>query len=104
MATVPTLMPDKGGGIPFINSNPAVPLPTGEIDSATIRPLPTSGHHKLVYTVHLSFYVYLLPCFDELNKEKLKTKGFQSFSSQIKKKNSTVSELSNDPCVYILNQ
>ncbi|KAJ6954060.1 hypothetical protein NC652_005708 [Populus alba x Populus x berolinensis] len=50
MATVPTLMPDKGGGsgIPFINSNPAVPLPTGEIDSATIRPLPTSGHHKLV--------------------------------------------------------
>ncbi|PIN23156.1 hypothetical protein CDL12_04120 [Handroanthus impetiginosus] len=35
--------PDKEG-IPFINSNPAVPLPTGEVDSATIRPLPTSGH------------------------------------------------------------
>ncbi|XP_047977771.1 early nodulin-20 [Salvia hispanica] len=30
-------------GIPFINSNPAVPLPTGEVDSATIRPVPTSG-------------------------------------------------------------
>ncbi|KAF3445504.1 hypothetical protein FNV43_RR10680 [Rhamnella rubrinervis] len=41
---VPSLVPDKGGGIPFINSNPAVPLPTGEVDSATIRPLPTSGH------------------------------------------------------------
>ncbi|XWS23552.1 hypothetical protein CRYUN_Cryun28dG0024800 [Craigia yunnanensis] len=42
--TVPSLVPDKGGGIPFINSNPAVPLPTGEVDSATIRPLPTSDH------------------------------------------------------------
>ncbi|KAL0391836.1 UNVERIFIED_CONTAM: hypothetical protein Sradi_2406400 [Sesamum radiatum] len=31
-------------GLPFINSNPAVPLPTGEVDSATIRPLPASGH------------------------------------------------------------
>ncbi|XVF37190.1 hypothetical protein REPUB_Repub19eG0124900 [Reevesia pubescens] len=42
--TVPSLVPDKGGGIPFINSNPAVPLPTGEVDSATIRPMPTSAH------------------------------------------------------------
>ncbi|KAG2665595.1 hypothetical protein I3760_15G014600 [Carya illinoinensis] len=41
---VPSTVPDKGGGMPFINSNPAVPLPTGEVDSATIRPLPTSGH------------------------------------------------------------
>ncbi|BFG40782.1 hypothetical protein CerSpe_270560 [Prunus speciosa] len=43
-------VPDKGGGggMPFINSNPAVPLPTGEVDSATIRPLPTSGHHGQV--------------------------------------------------------
>ncbi|KAL5560170.1 hypothetical protein UlMin_036381 [Ulmus minor] len=40
----PSLVPDKGGGIPFINSNPAVPLPTGEVDSATIRPLPVSSH------------------------------------------------------------
>ncbi|XP_004496456.1 uncharacterized protein [Cicer arietinum] len=45
--TVP-LVPFKGGGggnggMPFINSNPAVPLPTGEVDSATIRPIPTSG-------------------------------------------------------------
>ncbi|KAL9395984.1 hypothetical protein Peur_010237 [Populus x canadensis] len=59
MATVPTLMPDKGGGIPFINSNPAVPLPTGEIDSATIRPLPTSGHHKLVAVGLLGFHTPL---------------------------------------------
>ncbi|GMY29473.1 early nodulin-55-2 [Fagus crenata] len=43
--TMPSsIVPDKGGGIPFINSNPAVPLPTGEVDSATIRPLPTSAH------------------------------------------------------------
>lgn len=39
------MMPEKGGSIPFINSNPAVPLPTGEVDSATIRPLPTSANH-----------------------------------------------------------
>lgn len=39
------MVPDKEG-IPFINSNPAVPLPTGEIDSATIRPFPTSGHQE----------------------------------------------------------
>ncbi|XP_062098484.1 early nodulin-like protein 9 [Humulus lupulus] len=43
-AMIPSLVPDKGGGIPFINSNPAVPLPTGEVDSATIRPLPMSSH------------------------------------------------------------
>ncbi|EXC19886.1 hypothetical protein L484_017863 [Morus notabilis] len=43
---MPSLVPDKGGAIPFINSNPAVPLPTGEVDSATIRPLPISGHGK----------------------------------------------------------
>lgn len=38
-------LPDKGG-IPFINSNPAVPLPTGEVDSATIRPLSQADHGK----------------------------------------------------------
>ncbi|KAJ4950566.1 hypothetical protein NE237_027398 [Protea cynaroides] len=41
---IPSIAPDTGGGIPFINSNPAVPLPTGQADSATIRQLPTSGH------------------------------------------------------------
>ncbi|KAJ1424982.1 Cupredoxin [Sesbania bispinosa] len=49
-ATVP-LVPDKGGGMPFINSNPAVPLPTGEVDSATIRPLPTSGNQGQVMMI-----------------------------------------------------
>ncbi|KAF8024936.1 hypothetical protein BT93_F1934 [Corymbia citriodora subsp. variegata] len=44
-APVASLSPDKGG-IPFINSNPAVPLPTGEVDSATIRPLPISADGK----------------------------------------------------------
>ncbi|KAJ9166813.1 hypothetical protein P3X46_021510 [Hevea brasiliensis] len=46
--TVPTVVPDKSGGVPFIYSNPAVPLPTGEVDSATIRPLSASGHHQQV--------------------------------------------------------
>ncbi|KAK2659035.1 hypothetical protein Ddye_005568 [Dipteronia dyeriana] len=46
--TMPTLVPGKGGGIPFISSNPAVPLPTGEVDSATIRPFPTSAHPRQV--------------------------------------------------------
>ncbi|KAM0018444.1 putative cupredoxin [Helianthus debilis subsp. tardiflorus] len=36
-----------GGSLPFINSNPAVPLPTGEVDSATIRPAPSSSVHSL---------------------------------------------------------
>ncbi|XP_022772363.1 early nodulin-like protein 1 [Durio zibethinus] len=44
--TIPTLVPDKGGGFPFINSNPAVPLPTGEVDSATFRPLPISDNGR----------------------------------------------------------
>ncbi|KAK6940035.1 hypothetical protein RJ641_029566, partial [Dillenia turbinata] len=48
----PPLVAEKGGGdtngMPFINSNPAVPLPTGEVDSATIRPLPTSDHPSQV--------------------------------------------------------
>jgi hypothetical protein len=64
METVPTSTPDKSGGsgIPFINSNPAVPLPTGEIDSATIRPLSTSGHHRPVYSVSpfISIVKYIL--------------------------------------------
>ncbi|KAL9243695.1 hypothetical protein vseg_017552 [Gypsophila vaccaria] len=38
----PALSPEKvPGSVPFINSNPAVPLPTGEVDSATISPLTT---------------------------------------------------------------
>eukprot|EP00258_Populus_trichocarpa_P004975 XP_002307499.2 early nodulin-20 [Populus trichocarpa] len=69
METVPTSTPDKSGGsgIPFINSNPAVPLPTGEIDSATIRPLSTSGHHQPVAVGLLGFHgplicaAFLLP-------------------------------------------
>ncbi|XP_023742481.1 uncharacterized protein LOC111890614 [Lactuca sativa] len=44
--------PRKGGSsLPFINSNPAVPLPTGEVDSATIRPVPSSCHHRLLQVV-----------------------------------------------------
>ncbi|KAI3686056.1 hypothetical protein L1987_79726 [Smallanthus sonchifolius] len=40
--------PRKGdGSLPFINSNPAVPLPTGEVDSATIRPAPSSSVNRL---------------------------------------------------------
>ena len=51
-AVMPSLVPDKGGGLPFINSNPAVPLPTGEVDSATIRPLPMSSHVAKVLIFH----------------------------------------------------
>ncbi|KAF7812808.1 early nodulin-like protein 1 [Senna tora] len=51
---------DKGGGVmPFINSNPAVPLPTGEVDSATIRPLPTSGAQGQVMIGIFGFQIAL---------------------------------------------
>ncbi|KAL4565893.1 hypothetical protein LXL04_029999 [Taraxacum kok-saghyz] len=44
--------PRRGGSsLPFINSNPAVPLPTGEVDSATIRPVPSSCHNRLLQVV-----------------------------------------------------
>ncbi|GFP90930.1 hypothetical protein PHJA_001237000 [Phtheirospermum japonicum] len=35
------MAPEKEG-VPFINSNPAVPLPTGEVVSATFRPPPSN--------------------------------------------------------------
>ncbi|XP_043698516.1 uncharacterized protein LOC122649200 [Telopea speciosissima] len=41
---IPSIVPDTGGGIPFINSNPAMPLPTGKPDSTTDHPLAMSGH------------------------------------------------------------
>ncbi|XP_010912440.1 uncharacterized protein [Elaeis guineensis] len=41
-------MPHSGGGIPFISSNPAVPLPSDETDSATILPLPSPGDRNRV--------------------------------------------------------
>ncbi|CAN6438823.1 unnamed protein product [Victoria cruziana] len=45
---VPSLVPMPSGaqdsyGVPFVTSNPALPLPEGETDSSTIRPLPTSA-------------------------------------------------------------
>ncbi|XP_020236314.1 uncharacterized protein LOC109815906 [Cajanus cajan] len=40
------LAPYKSGSLPFITSNPAVPLPTDEVDSAAIHPLPTSSAHQ----------------------------------------------------------
>ncbi|XP_058758547.1 early nodulin-like protein 3 [Vicia villosa] len=56
--TVP-LVPFKGSGdgMPFINSNPAVPLPTGEVDSATINPIPTSGHQGQVMIGPFGFHI-----------------------------------------------
>ncbi|MED6170228.1 hypothetical protein PIB30_028855 [Stylosanthes scabra] len=57
--TIP-LVPDKGGGMPFINSNPAVPLPTGEVDSATIRPLPTSSSQPQVVMMIGSFGFHII--------------------------------------------
>ncbi|ESW23998.1 hypothetical protein PHAVU_004G093600 [Phaseolus vulgaris] len=38
--------PSSSGSVPFISSNPAVPLPTDEVDSATFHPLPTSCGHE----------------------------------------------------------
>ncbi|KAK2457906.1 hypothetical protein QL285_005127 [Trifolium repens] len=63
--TVP-LVPFKGNGdgMPFINSNPAVPLPTGEVDSATIQPIPTSGHQGQVmigsFGLHIAVHIIVL--------------------------------------------
>ncbi|XP_058091099.1 uncharacterized protein LOC131237385 [Magnolia sinica] len=60
----PAVYSDGGGGMPFINSNPAVPLPTGETDSATIRPLPISGNgDKVVLWWALQIQTVLL-CMD----------------------------------------
>ncbi|XP_028763873.1 leucine-rich repeat extensin-like protein 5 [Neltuma alba] len=50
----------KGGtGMPLINSNPAAPLPKGEVDSATIRPTPTSADQRAVMVEILPFHVAL---------------------------------------------
>ena len=49
---------DADEGMPFINSNPTVPLPTGETDSVTIRPLPISAHQDQVI-----FYCFFLDIF-----------------------------------------
>lgn len=49
---------DEGDqGMPFINSNPTVPLPTGEADTVTIRPLPTSAHqHQVIFNLPFLFF------------------------------------------------
>ncbi|XP_054788048.1 uncharacterized protein LOC129293932 [Prosopis cineraria] len=64
---VPSTTGKGGSGMPFINSNPAVPLPTGEVDSATIRPTPTSADQRPVMIEILPFHIafhsmaFLLP-------------------------------------------
>ncbi|XP_050366259.1 uncharacterized protein LOC126784790 [Argentina anserina] len=62
--SVGSLLPNKGGSTPFINSNPAVPLPTGEVDSATIRPIPTSGHQGEVmvrlFATQMALFIVVL--------------------------------------------
>lgn len=52
--------PGNGDGIPFINSNPAVPLPTGEVDSATISPLSASGHGGKVSWHNWSCFLFCI--------------------------------------------
>ncbi|XP_051124311.1 uclacyanin-3-like isoform X2 [Andrographis paniculata] len=52
--------------IPIITSNPAVPLPTGEVDTATIRPLPTSGHCHSQQVVEFSAALRALSCVNLL--------------------------------------
>ncbi|KAJ4889583.1 Cupredoxin superfamily protein [Raphanus sativus] len=53
-------------GVPFINSNPAVPLPTGEVDSTSSNPLPTStnsAHQVMMLTVKLKLVLSCLALF-----------------------------------------
>ncbi|KAJ3700426.1 hypothetical protein LUZ61_004131 [Rhynchospora tenuis] len=39
---------ESGSAIPFISSSPAVPIPTGITDTASILPLPSPGANALV--------------------------------------------------------
>ncbi|KAG5150770.1 hypothetical protein JHK84_027242 [Glycine max] len=49
------MVPYKSSCMPFISSNPAVPLPTDEVDSASsIHPLPTSSVHTTCVTAHVT--------------------------------------------------
>ncbi|KAL5714922.1 hypothetical protein ACHQM5_016821 [Ranunculus cassubicifolius] len=60
--TTSPILPGKGGGMPFINSNPAVPLPT-EADAATVHSLPISESGKVVGLILLQFPLSLLVWF-----------------------------------------
>uniref|UniRef100_A0A1J3HK79 Early nodulin-like protein 1 n=1 Tax=Noccaea caerulescens TaxID=107243 RepID=A0A1J3HK79_NOCCA len=55
-------------GVPFINSNPAVPLPTGEVDSTSINPLPTSTNsaHQVMMTVTVNLGLSCVAMFFHL--------------------------------------
>lgn len=44
-------------GIPFLSSNPAVPLPTGVTDSASIRPFSTPGDGTQVCLKFLQLFL-----------------------------------------------
>uniref|UniRef100_A0A0E0K0U2 Uncharacterized protein n=1 Tax=Oryza punctata TaxID=4537 RepID=A0A0E0K0U2_ORYPU len=48
-AVVPNSAPGQSGGTAFIRSSPAVPVPRGVTDTATILPMPTPGdkHQKV---------------------------------------------------------
>ncbi|KAL0699794.1 hypothetical protein Bca4012_055916 [Brassica carinata] len=53
-------------GVPFINSNPAVPLPTGEVDSTSNNPLPTStnsAHEVMMMTVTVKLVLSCVAMF-----------------------------------------
>ncbi|CAM8938266.1 hypothetical protein QQ045_015506 [Rhodiola kirilowii] len=59
---IPGLVPQKGGGIAIIDSNPAVPLPTEAADStSTTHPLHASGSEKQVVggLLHMSLCVVI---------------------------------------------
>ncbi|GMH22263.1 hypothetical protein Nepgr_024106 [Nepenthes gracilis] len=67
-ASSPASSPSKdigGSSIPFISSNPAVPLPSDEVDSATIMPLPTTASHATSQGVQLmGFLAVLILCIE----------------------------------------
>lgn len=47
-ARAPALAPDSGSGTAFIRSSPAVPVPRGVTDTATILPMPAPGDKRQV--------------------------------------------------------
>lgn len=52
----------EGGGVPFIDSNPAVALPNGAVDSAAIRPVSTSDGGPALQVVGFSVIYKVLCC------------------------------------------
>ena len=55
-ARAPAPAPDSGSGAPFIESSPAVPVPRGVRDTATILPMPAPGVKRQVLLAFVYFF------------------------------------------------